>query len=175
MSGLFSSYFSKLFCICACSLVCEIVCHSVSQKNSGIFQTVKIICSLCICITVFSAFFSSQCFTEDLDKITSQIEAVTQNINTENNGNGVIESIKIQLENDVSKNILKKTGINPVSVSIQLNIKFEDDEKVIDLKNVYISVPEATTTEEICIIKNYVNEILGCQTYVQGEAKNENT
>lgn len=171
MSGLFSAYFTKLFCICACSLVCEIVCISIGTKNNSVFQSVKIICSLCICIIVFSAFFNSNSFIESIDDISNNISDISNGVQTSSSENEIIKSVNKQIENELSKSINKKTGIKPVSLSIQLDIESENDEKVVDFKNVQISLPQSATEADIYIIKSYIQGILGCETQVTGEIK----
>ena len=58
----FSAYFCRLFLICAAVLICELLCE---HTGKGIKAALKVVCGLCVCLTVFSFFGNSFLPTTD--------------------------------------------------------------------------------------------------------------
>ena len=122
-------------------------------------------------MVVFSAFFNRCDFAQSINNISNNFSDLSGSIQTSQTENTLIESVKLQIESEISHDIIKKTGIKPESVSIQLNIKTYGYEKIVDFENAYISLPESTSSESVYVIKNYISGILGCEPQITGEIK----
>ncbi len=173
MSEVFTNYFSKLFLVCAGAVICEIVCESTFENKNTVYSAVRIVCSLCVCLTVFSIFFEKDVFIDEALRLKDEIAVSRSAAQTTDSMQLLIESTSTELENKLSDIIFEKTGINPASVSIQLNIKSKDNQTQVDFKSVHIKMPETINETEIFSVKKCVYDTLGCESFIEGEVKSE--
>lgn len=162
----FSSYIAKLFWICASSLICELICKNTSDSKSSTSSAVKLICSLCICITVFSAFLPGSKIIEDFENFTYTQENKSYDLFSENE---LIENTRSTLENNLSEAIFLSFGIKPTRVSIEFIIKRNNNITDVTLSKAEIILPEQDGENLLVSVKNYAAGTLGCDVIVRRE------
>ena len=170
---LFINYFTKLFIVCICAVISEIICDGISENQGTVFSAVKILCSLCICLTVFSAFFEKNILFDEALKLKNELAASASSTVKTERVQCFLENTKKELEKNISETIFIKTGINPTEVCIQLNIESENNNTKVEIENVYLNMPDTTSKTDIYTAKKYVYDTLGCESVIEGEQKIE--
>ena len=166
----FSSYIAKLFWICAASLICELICKNTSDSKNSTFSAVKLICSLCICITVFSAFLPGSKILEDLENLTYTQENNEYDMFSENE---LIDNTRLTLETNISEAVFSSFGIKPTHVSIEFIIKRNSNITDVVISKADIILPEEASENLLVSVKNYAGETLGCDVIVRRDKNYE--
>ena len=110
------SIFARLFIICASAIICEIIC-----ENTSCSETVKTVCSLCICVAIFTCFIPEKNVFENFYSSFTYSEEKTEDVSKGQISSEIIEKTKIQLEKNISGYISENFGINPDTVCIQFS------------------------------------------------------
>ena len=173
MQELFINYFTKLFLVCVGAVICEIICESTSENKNTVFSAVRIVCSLCICLTVFSVFFEKDIFIGEALKLKDELTVNTSSTKKSESVQYLIENTKSELERKMSDIIFSKTGIKPKDISIQLNIESKEGQIEIDIENTYLKMPGKLSETDIYSAKKCIYDTLGCESVIEGEQKGE--
>lgn len=162
----FALYITKLFIVCTASYMCELICKNTADPKSTVSTAVKLICSLCICITVFSIFFSGDKILNDFGNLADYSENIVNNPFSEDT---VIENTKTTLEHNLSDAIFESFGIKPVSVCIEFIIKRNNNITDVTLSEADIILPEENDKNLLASVKNYLEGALGCPVTVRSK------
>jgi len=115
MGEFFSSYLGSVMTIGICAFICETV-SSASQTSAGTKNAMRLICSLCVFITVIIPFCSGiRSFYTHI--ATSGITAEKNSVQYENS---FLELTEKETEKRIMQEILDKTGIIIKSADIDL-------------------------------------------------------
>ena len=133
-------YFMSLFFVCILCVICNVLSEFSSK---GVSSALELTCNIVLLVTVFSTLLGS-CDKNSLEKSLSSItdtsflnEAVCESEKT------FIENTRYELERNVSLAISEKFGISPESVSIELITETNNNETVISVKSIRVTLPNS--------------------------------
>ena len=158
-------YISRLFFVCAAAALCDIICNHTSGKS--IAKAVNLVCSLCVCLTVFAFFFDASAVADGFSSITDEALRLSSEDASEANELTLIENTRKELENNISDAILKKYGIKCQSVSIDFNIERKDGITDVTVSEISVTVPSKDTDSFISAVKSYLEEMFGCKVHIE--------
>lgn len=161
-------YVTKLFYICTGAVICDLICGS-SSFSKGNKEVVKTVCSLCVCLTVFSFFLPADDLLDKAQKMLEQAESVYVDTDAIKSQNTVIENTRINLEKELSSAIFRDYGIKPISVSIDFSVKKQESITDVTVVSGEIVMPCETQQNVLSSVKIYSENILGCNVSVKGE------
>ena len=158
-------YISRLFFICAAAALCDIICSHTSGKSTA--KAVNLVCSLCVCLTVFAFFFDVSAFVEDFSRLTDEALQLSSEDASETNELTLIENTRKELENNIFDAILKKYGIKCQSVSIDFNIERKDGITDVTVSGISITLPSKEEDSLISAVKSDLEEMFGCKVHIE--------
>lgn len=165
-------YFGSLFIVAVCAAVGQLICENADVKKSGVYSGIRLICSLCICLTVLSFFISGDTISEALkilDGSSGDIAAFSDSQTAD--GGTLIEETKKELESTLCSLIYEKTGIKPVYAGIKFNVQQTDSGKEIAFSGAEIAFPRDATEDILYFTELFTEGILGCDVTVKREGR----
>ncbi len=161
-------YISRLFYICTGAVICDLICGS-SNFSRGNTAAVKMICSLCVCVTVFSFFLPTGDIIGKVEKMLEDAQDIYVDTDTVKFEDTVIENTRINLEKEMYSAVFQNYGIKPVRVSIDFSVKKHDGITDVTIVSGEIIMPSETTQTMLTSIRVYSESMLGCNVSVKGE------
>ncbi len=156
----FSAYFCRLFLICAAVLICELLCE---HTGKGIKAALKVVCGLCVCLTVFSFFENSFLPATDFHAdalLPESSETLSANANLE----PLLKRTAKQIEAEIGTAVFEKYGIKPVSLCIDWTVTEKDAETEIGIAAFSVEFASGVSIENQNAVKDYINTLL-CGAY----------
>ena len=167
MFGQISEGILSIATVAAAAIMCEVISGS-SKSSKSIERAVKLVCGLCICISVFSVFISGFGEISKTETVMPDTEGISSCSDVYGSDGYIINNTKKDLERRLSDNIFAKYGIKPISVSIQFNIKKSDCETEVNISDALIILPSSSGEEDRQKVKSYSEQALGCDVSVKG-------
>lgn len=151
----FKAYFCRLFLICAAVLICELLCE---HTGKGIKAALKVVCGLCVCLTVFSFFGNSFFPTTDFhaDALLPEKNVLPAQANFE----PLLERTAKQIEAEIGTAVFEKYGIKPVSLCIDWTVTEKDAETEIGIAAFSVEFASGVSEESQNAVKDYINTLL---------------
>ena len=156
-------YLSTLFIICLFSAVCSLICESVSCAS--VSRAVRIICSLCVIIAVFSAIMP----LEKLDENQIFLSYADTYQAYSEKGYDIVEMTRIQYQSDIKNEIYRKFGIKANNVSIKFSAEQTENECIININDATIELEKGVDEGIKDAIRLYAKDMLGIDVRVKGE------
>jgi hypothetical protein len=161
-------YITKLFYICTGAVICDLLCGS-SNFSNGNKAVVKMVCSLCVCVTVFSFFLPTGDILGKIEEVLEDAQNVYVDTDAIKSENTVIENTRINLEKELSLAIFQNYGIKPIRVSIDFSVKKHGSVTDVTVVSGEIIMPSETAQTVLSSIKVYSESVLGCNVSVKGD------
>lgn len=151
----FKAYFCRLFLICAAVLICELLCE---HTGKGIRAALKVVCGLCVCLTVFSFFGNSFLPTTDFhaDALLPKKNVLPAQANFE----PLLERMAKQIEAKIDTAVFEKYGIKPISLCIDWTVTEKDAETEIGIAAFSVEFASGVSIENQNAVKDYINTLL---------------
>lgn len=164
-------YFNNLFIVALAACVGQLICENADIKKSGIYSAIKLICSLCICLSVFSFFISDEAISETkkiIDDAVNEIHTFSAEASLSSDGY-LLDQTKKELQSSLSNLIYDKTGIKPVYAGINFNVQQTETGKKIEFSEADIIFSRDTGDEILYAAELLTEGILGCNVTVKRE------
>ncbi len=141
MKELFQSGLVRLFLVCASALLCELI-GGYAKKNAC-FKALKTVCSLCVCVTVFSFFGKGARggLSETLDVLDTVEETVltgVSSVSAEASEEALLEKTRTLLENELKEEIFEEYGINPTRLCISFSVERKNESTTAEVSSVEV-------------------------------------
>lgn len=139
MKELLQSGLTRLFLVCASAILCELI-GGYAKKNAC-FRTLKTVCSLCVCVTVFSFFGGNAdgTLSEVFDALESLSSAHTSSSTYDASPErALLEKTRTALEDEVKKEIFENCGINPTRLCISFSVERENGSTAVSVSSVEV-------------------------------------
>ena len=165
MSAGIHTYFIRLFFICAASIFCEIISENTKAGKSSVGTALKLVCSLCICITVFS-FFRTDDLLSGLQGMLDAVEKAGSAAAFAPDETLLLEKTRMQLEKQIDTDIFENCGIKPTDVSIQFTIRQTVSGTDVGVASLSILLPDGTPPSLQSAVSTHTQNLLGCTATV---------
>lgn len=135
MREFLQSGFTRLFFVCATALLCDLLAENA--KKSSCYKALKLICALCVCLTVFS-LFSNDLSDEKLKQAFEKAEQsmaspVTPRAEPEA---ALLEKTRVELTKQTKQILFEKYGITPTGLDISFNVTKQDGQTIVSIDSV---------------------------------------
>lgn len=146
----------EIIAISAVALISDVF---LEQKNPSLLKAVKLICSLCITLCIFTQFFMAGT-SENLNISFSNVYNGSDNTDTYNS-DIFINQTERELSKKVADDIFSHFGINPEQVSIDLSVQYTKNEPSVSLQQITVSFGCTLSEDLYNSILNHLSSITG--------------
>ena len=160
-------YFIKLFFICAASVICEWLCENTKSGKESVGAALKVVCALCVCVTVFSVFMSEKVWQNAAGFISSVTDAGSAAALAPDEST-LIEQTRKQLEKQICRKIFENYGINAEQVCIQFTVKQTETGTDAELSSLTVILPDDTPQALRDTVKSGCEALLGITADIRG-------
>lgn len=162
-------YFVRLFLICLAAALAEMICEHTKSAGGSVGNAVRLICSLCVCVTVFSAFLSGTGITEKAEDLWNYAEQSTFSQEETSGTAMLMEQTRQNLENELAAKIFEHYGIKTTAVRIEFSMNRTENGTEVSVAALEIRFPAGTPTADTLAVKSYAESVLGCNCVVKTE------